>query len=72
MSQQLSVRAPKFDRYEFVTLYWNEQTLQGKVVKRWLNLDESLWLYQLAGVGSDRLFPEAALAVSLPAPSDNG
>ena len=72
MSQLLSVRAPKFDRYEFVTLYWNEQTLQGKVVKRWLDLDESLWLYQLAGVGSDRLFPEAALEVNVPAPSGNG
>lgn len=72
MSQQLSVRAPKFDRYEFVTLSWNNQTLQGKVVKRWLDLDEALWLDQLAVVGSDHLFPEAALAVSVPAPSDNG
>jgi hypothetical protein len=46
--------------------------LPGKVVKRWLDFDESLWLYQLAGVGSDRLFPEAALEAKVPAPSGNG
>lgn len=72
MAQLLSVRAPKFDLYEFVTLYWNDQALSGKVVKRWLDLDEELWLYQLAGVDSDRLFPEAALAVNVPAQSSNG
>lgn len=61
MPQHISVPAPKFDLYEIVKLHWNERTAQGRVVKRWLDFNEQLWFYELADIGSERLFPEEAL-----------
>jgi hypothetical protein len=61
MTQHISVRAPKFDLYEIVSLHWNDRTGQGRIVKRWLDFNDELWFYQLDGIGSSRLCPEDAL-----------
>ena len=35
-------RASKFELYELVTLHWNSQEHQTKVVQRWFNPDDGL------------------------------
>ena len=43
----IEIPAPKFDHYEFLTLYWNEQERTVKVVGRWFDLTEHLWWYKI-------------------------
>ncbi len=58
----IEITAPKFDLYEFVTLYWNEQEQHTKVVRRWFDLEDDLWWYKIQG--SEALYPENALAAT--------
>lgn len=58
----IKISAPKFDLYEFLTLYWNEQERTVKVVGRWFDLDENLWWYKIQG--SEVLYPENALTAN--------
>lgn len=57
----IEIPAPQFELYEFVTLHWNEQERQVKVVRRWFNLDDNQWCYKIQG--SEILYPENAFSV---------
>lgn len=57
----IEVPAPQFDLYEFLTLYWNEQELRVKVVRRWLDLEDNQWWYKVQG--SEILYPENAFSL---------
>ncbi len=55
-------RASKFELYELVTLHWNSQEHQTKVVQRWFNPDDGLngyWFDRVAD--DDRFYPESKL-----------
>lgn len=59
---KIQIRAPKFELYELVTLYWNGQELPNKIVQRWFEIDygdEGEWSYKIAG--DEQLYPEGAL-----------
>ncbi len=43
----IEIQAPKFDVYEFLTQYLNEQERTVKVVRRWFDLDDSQWWYKI-------------------------
>jgi hypothetical protein len=61
MRPTIEVKAPKFDLYEFVTVYWNGETIKGKVVYRILHLDDNeTWLYEISAK-PERLYPEHAI-----------
>lgn len=49
MSKKLTIPAPKFEQYQFVTLHWNGQDLKTKIVSRIYNLDEEIWSYGVSG-----------------------
>ena len=56
----IEIPAPKFDHYEFLTLYWNEQEQTVKVVGRWFDLDDNQWWYKIQD--SEMLYPESAFS----------
>ncbi len=37
----IQVSAPKFELYEQVVLYWNEEEYSTAIVRRWLDLEDS-------------------------------
>jgi hypothetical protein len=51
-ANELTIKAPEFDLYEFVTLYWEGEAIKTKVVRRWLDYDdgEGRWHYELHGL----------------------
>ncbi len=58
----VQIRAPKFDLYEGVTLYWNSQERRTKVVQRWFNPDDGTagyWSYKVSE--DERFYPEEVL-----------
>ena len=57
----IEISAPKFDLYEFLTLYWNEQERRVKVVRRWFDLEDNQWWYTVQD--SEVLYPEKAFSV---------
>jgi hypothetical protein len=57
----IEIPAPRFDLYEFLTLYWNEQERTVKVVRRWFDLEDNRWWYKIQG--SEVLYPENAFSV---------
>lgn len=63
----IEIAAPKFDLYEFVALYWNNQEQHTRIVQRWFSIDESdqgIWWYKVAE--DERFYPETVFA-----PRDN-
>lgn len=58
----IEVSAPKFELYEEVIVFWDEREFSGKIVKRWLDLDDEVWWYQINS--SARLYPQSALAAN--------
>ena len=61
----ITIPAPKFDQYEFVTLSWNDREHRTKIVRRWLDLDDGngCWWYETT-VEQPRLYPEGAIAMN--------
>lgn len=71
----IEIPAPRFELYEFLTLYWNEQERTVKVVGRWFNLDDDQWWYGIFGENnssqkmphriqdSEVLYPENAFSL---------
>lgn len=57
----IEIPAPRFDLYELLTLYWNEQERTVKVVRRWFDLEDNFWWYKIQG--SEALYPENAFSV---------
>lgn len=58
----ISIRVPKFELYELITLYWNNQERRTKVVQRWFNPDDGThghWFYKVSEDG--KFYPEGAL-----------
>lgn len=45
----LQVRAPKFELYQLIVLYWNEQEHVTQIVRRWLDLEDDQWWYKVQG-----------------------
>ncbi len=59
---QIQIRAPKFNLYEQVTLYWNNQECRTKIGQRWFNPDDGpsgYWFYKVSEDG--KLYPEEVL-----------
>lgn len=52
----IQVRAPKFELYQQVILYWNRQEHLRQIVRRWLDLEDGCWWYKVQG--SEPLYPE--------------
>ncbi|GAC1456914.1 MAG: hypothetical protein NVS2B14_00280 [Chamaesiphon sp.] len=59
MSKSIEIPAPRFDQYQFVTLYWNDEVRATKVVRRWYDFDDGYWWYVLNG--DDRFYPGSVL-----------
>ena len=62
LEQMSQFRKPKFELYHLVTLHWNGQERQTKVVKRLFDPDdgaEGYWFYRVNG--SQNLYPESVL-----------
>lgn len=57
MPNQITIRAPKFELYQLVTLYWNQSATHTKIVKRFYDPDDSTWLYLVAN--DDTPYPES-------------
>lgn len=52
--EAITIPPPKFEQYEIVTLYWNEEQRKTRVVERYYNLDKEQWLYKVGD--SDDLY----------------
>ncbi len=59
----ITIPAPQFELFEFIVLCWNDQEHHTKVTRRWLDLDDGCWWYQVQGL--EQLFPEDALGPRL-------
>ena len=59
---QIQVRAPKFELYQLVVLYWNEQEHVTQIVRRWLDLEDGYWWYKVQEL--EQLYPEDAFGVA--------
>lgn len=51
MNEEITVIAPEFDLYEFVTLYWEGEAIKTQITRRWLDYDdrEGCWYYEIQG-----------------------
>ena len=54
----IQIPAPKFDLYQLVIVYWNDQEHVTQTVRRWLDFDDGdgCWWYKVQGL--EQLFPE--------------
>ncbi|MBD2093559.1 hypothetical protein H6F90_00120 [Trichocoleus sp. FACHB-591] len=57
--EAINIPAPKFEQYELVTLYWNKEQHETRVVERYYNLDKEQWLYKVGD--SDDLYTSDVL-----------
>lgn len=55
----ITIKAPKYDMYEFVELHWNGAVSLTKIVGQWYRAKDETWLYETT-VNTERLFPENA------------
>lgn len=59
----IQIKAPKFELYEALTLYWNDREIKTKIVRRWFDLDdraEGYWWYKVSADQS-QFYPENSL-----------
>ncbi|MGF1566871.1 MAG: hypothetical protein ACFCVD_02150 [Nodosilinea sp.] len=61
MQSTIQAKAPRFELFEDVRLFWNEQQLATRIVRRWLDWDDDCWWYEVAGNSSH--VPETVLGV---------
>lgn len=54
----IQIPAPKFELYQQVTLYWNNQERPTNIVRRWFDLDDDpgYWWYKV--MGDEQFYPE--------------
>lgn len=61
MNKRPNIQIPKskFELYELVTLYWNDQERPTKIVRRWFDFDDDsgYWWYKVEL--DEQLYPEA-------------
>jgi len=66
-TEKIQIRAPRFELYERVTLYWNGQERLTHIVRRWFDLDDSprgdgpdgYWWYKVTN--DEQLYPEGTI-----------
>jgi hypothetical protein len=64
----IQIKAPKFELYQAVTLYWNEKQYNTKIVRRWFDLDDrsdGYWWYKVSN--DEQFYPEDSLEANLQA-----
>ena len=61
-TEKIEVRAPKFELYQSVILFWNSQERPTYIVRRWFDLDDpagGYWWYKVTN--DEQLYPEQAI-----------
>jgi hypothetical protein len=61
-TEKIEVRAPKFELYQSVTLFWNGEARLTQIVRRWFDMDDGnsgYWWYKVTN--DKQLYPEQAI-----------
>ena len=65
----ISIPAPKFELHQSVILYWNGAESDTRITERLFNLDDEVWLYQVAG--SEKYYSSDVLDAEIARPKGN-